>query len=528
MSDQNAEMIARAVEAALAKQRRRNRWIAVGVGLVVVAALIVLLLPSIIAGTGLRNRVLAKAFPNWNGSIDCGAASLGWLSPVQFKNVVITSADGEEVVNVPLFETERTLWQFITGGDDLGELRLTDATIVIVVQEEGVNLSDLVKRTPKSAPEEIGSAAPAERKPKLSLKLVNATLSVRGETPDAPAATLAPLNVRASADYDAAGQRVWTIDKGRILENVPVTREVVDSGMKYVTPILANAAWVEGTFSLDVEECRIPVATPKLSKASGKISIHSVEAGAKNPLVVELVGFAGTLLNRDVPTKIRVADESGVDFKLEDERVYHGRLEFGLPEVSSELLVQTEGSVGLDQTLDLTSDIPLPLQRFGDHPILQRLGNQKIRLLIKGPLSEPQISVAGAMTKTGENTVQELLKQLSGSVKPGDEPTADEVVETLKSLGDQLIPAERRKPGEREPVEETIAKEALSIGSKLLDRTRQRIEERRAEREQPKDAPESKPADEVEPQTKKPRVKSLLRGLFKAIDETREDIERQR
>src|SRR5690606_34211871 len=134
------------------------------------------------------------------------------------------------------------------------------------------------------------------------------------------------------------------------------------------------------------------------------IFIHSVEAGAKNPLVVELVGFAGTLLKRDVPTKIRIADESVVDFKLEEERVYHGRLEFGLPEVSSELLVQTEGSVGLDQTLDLTADIPLPLQRFGDVPLLQRLGNQKIRLLIKGPLTEPQISLAGAMSKTGENT----------------------------------------------------------------------------------------------------------------------------
>src|SRR5690606_3500011 len=105
------------------------------------------------------------------------------------------------------FETERTLWELVTGGDDLGELRLTDAKIQIVVQEQGVNLSDLVKRPSQPAPAQGEPAKPAERKPTLSLKIANAILSVRGDSPQTPTATIGPLNLRASAHYDASGQR---------------------------------------------------------------------------------------------------------------------------------------------------------------------------------------------------------------------------------------------------------------------------------------------------------------------------------
>lgn len=518
MSSQNEKLIADAVQAELAKRRRKSLWYAGGAGLfaAVLFLLLLILLPAIIANTSLRNRILTKAFPNWKGTIESEAATLWWSSPVRFANIRITSPDGREVVNVPEFETEKTLWQFISDRNELGEVRVSGAKIHVIVQEEGVNLSDLVQR---SDPQTLD-------KPTLALTIANAALTIESKTQDVPPVTLQPLNLRASVDYDAAGQRIWTIDKGKILDNAPVTREVVNAGMKYVTPVLANAAWVEGQFSLDIDECHIPVATPEKSKVSGQLSIHAIQAGAKNELIVEIVGFAGTLLRREVPTQVRLANDSVVDFRLEDERVYHSNLRFGLPEVSTELLVETQGSVGLDQTLDITADIPLPLERLARTELIRSLGNHKLRLAISGSLADPQISLQGALTKTTQSTAQELLKQLTMSKVA---PKVEEVTNMLDNLTDVLTPQKETDPTESaEPVEtpaeetaeERIAKEAFSIGSKILQNAQKRLQDREAAKDAESDADAEAPKEQSQ-ETQRPKRKGLLRGLLDRLDEPR-------
>lgn len=488
------QRVAEQVKQELANRRRRNLRIAAVSGLLLIIPLLVILyLPVLVAKTGFRDRALASAFPNWKGRIESKSASLWWFSPVRFENVVITSADGEKAVSIGRFESQKTLWSLI-GADDLGELRLDDADIQIVVLEEGVNLSELVKREGKP-----------DRQRTMSLVLKNASLAVRGTAPDFPETKLSSLNVNASLEYDNAGNRIWKVSSGRLLDKIPVTRDLVETGLKYIAPILANAAWVEGKLSLDLEQCEIPVSNPRESLVTGQLSVHSIEAGAKNPVIIDIMGFAGNVLQREVPTNIRLADESVVDFRLENGRVQHRNLKFGLPDVSPELQIETEGSVGLDRTLDLTAVIPLPLARFADNPLVRGLANHKITLAITGTLKEPQINLVGALTGTSTNTAQELLQQLMQA--PAAASKSMDILRDLQQLGD---PGKAKaEAGASEP---KVEEQLFSIGQELLDQARKQTEKRLKAQKSEESSTDAKDKPEEKKERKRP-----LQGLLKRL-----------
>jgi hypothetical protein len=171
-----------------------------------------------------------------------------------------------------------------------------------------------------------------------------------------------------------------TLPPGPLAEQVQITPAMCASALKYIAPVLADVSTAEGSFSIALDGCRIPMEDPAKGELAGRLKIHSVKV-SPGPLVRE---FA-VLMGRAAPAKLR--RESVVSFRMVGGRVYHQGLELIFPE----LTIRTYGSVGLDQTLALMAEMLVPPKWLGNNTFGSALRNQTIRLPIGGTLSKPKI-----------------------------------------------------------------------------------------------------------------------------------------
>lgn len=199
---------------------------------------------------------------------------------------------------------------------------------------------------------------------------------------------IAPLNLPASEGRLqfgptvrlAPGPMLVTHDPGRVIDRVRITPEMCNQALQYIAPALAGVAKAEGRFSIDLDGAQLPIDDPAQSDVGGRFVVHSVEIGP-GPLTQELA----VLLNR--ASAARLSRESVVTFRMVNGRVYHRDLELVFPD----LTIRTHGSVGVDRTLAILAEMPVPPKWIGNNPLGDALRNQTIRLPIAGTLDKPQI-----------------------------------------------------------------------------------------------------------------------------------------
>lgn len=171
-----------------------------------------------------------------------------------------------------------------------------------------------------------------------------------------------------------------SLPPGPVAQKVQVTPAMCASALQYIAPVLAGVTTAQGSFSIELDGCRIPMADPAKGELAGRLTIHSIQVGP-GPLIRELA----ILLGRATPAKLR--RESVVPFRMVDGRVYHRGLELIFPD----LTIRTYGSVGLDQSLAIMAEMPVPPKWLGNNVVGSALRNQTIRLPIGGTLSKPKI-----------------------------------------------------------------------------------------------------------------------------------------
>ena len=152
------------------------------------------------------------------------------------------------------------------------------------------------------------------------------------------------------------------------------------SALGYALPVVAGVAQAEGELSLDLKSGRVPVTEPTRGDVAGWLTIHSAQISA-GPLVRELA-----VLLKGPPT-LTLAKDNVVPFRLVNGRVYHNGLELHFPE----LTIRTSGSVGVDGSLSLVAEMPVPPKWLGSGKLAQAVGKQTVRLPIAGTLSNPKL-----------------------------------------------------------------------------------------------------------------------------------------
>jgi hypothetical protein len=198
-----------------------------------------------------------------------------------------------------------------------------------------------------------------------------------------------------------------TMPAGPVITNVRISPEVSEAMLKYVAPILAGTTQSEGLFSLKLDGMRVPLADSRRADSAGQLTVHSVRV-VPGPMASQFVGVAreiealvkrrdpAGLLSKQV-TLVSVSDQQ-VNFRVADGRVYHQNMEFQIGDIS----LRSQGSVGFDQTVSLTLQIPIQDAWVAKEPVLAGLKGQSLQVPVGGTLTHPQMDQRALAQLTGQ------------------------------------------------------------------------------------------------------------------------------
>ena len=207
-----------------------------------------------------------------------------------------------------------------------------------------------------------------------------------------------------------------TLQPGRLAHQVRINPIMCAHGLEYIAPVLAGIASAEGVFSIELDNCRIPIDAPGRGDLSGRLIIHDVRVGP-GYLIQELAQLAGRA------NQVQITRQSVVPFRMVDGRIYHRDLELAFPEVT----IRTYGSVGVeDQSLAMMAEMPIPARWQTNPAVAAALRNQVIQIPISGTLRQPRIDrrafdqlARQFMQNAAQNMLEtQLNKQLDRILQP--------------------------------------------------------------------------------------------------------------
>ncbi|HJN10033.1 MAG TPA: hypothetical protein QF564_15205 [Pirellulaceae bacterium] len=212
---------------------------------------------------------------------------------------------------------------------------------------------------------------------------------------------------------------VLQLAHGSGAENVRITKEMCQSWLKYVAPLVADATAAEGTFSVRLDGASVPLDVPQSADIKGKLIVHQAHIGP-GPLARELLLVANQIralaegqplgaIGSAAGTWLELPDQE-IDFKLLDNRIHHQGLEMRVKDV----VIRTRGSVGTDQSLSMVAEIPIRDQWLSSSRYLASLKGQSLRIPIQGTLSKPRLerSALEQLTRqTLTNAASGLIEQ---------------------------------------------------------------------------------------------------------------------
>jgi hypothetical protein len=209
-----------------------------------------------------------------------------------------------------------------------------------------------------------------------------------------------------------------TLPPGPLITNVRISPEVSEALLKYVAPVLAGSTQSEGQFSMQLDGTRVPLAESKKADVAGKLSVHSVRV-VPGAMANQLIGVAQqveALARRRDPaaagakqvTLLNIRDQQ-VNFRVIEGRVHHQNLEFQVNDVT----LRSQGSVGFDQTVQLTLQVPIQDAWVAKEPLLAGLKGQSLQIPVSGTLTHPQLDQR-AIASLSQQLLQGAAKQAIG------------------------------------------------------------------------------------------------------------------
>jgi hypothetical protein len=208
---------------------------------------------------------------------------------------------------------------------------------------------------------------------------------------------------------------------GPVVTNVRISPEVSEAMLKYVAPVLAGATQSEGLFSMQLDGARLPLGELKRLDSAGKLTVHSVRV-VPGALAREWIGLAQQIeaiarrrdplaLAQKPPVTLLAIRDQQVNFRVVEGRVHHQNMEFQV----GDIVMRTQGSVGLDETLSLMLQVPIQDAWIASQPLLAGLKGQSLQLPISGTLTRPQMDQRAIASLS-----QQLLESAAGQAIGGE------------------------------------------------------------------------------------------------------------
>ncbi|MEX0938718.1 MAG: hypothetical protein WDZ59_12730 [Pirellulales bacterium] len=209
------------------------------------------------------------------------------------------------------------------------------------------------------------------------------------------------------------------LPRGQLIDQVHISPEVIDAGLKYVSPLLSQATRSQGRFSLAIDGAQIPLDQPIDAGSRGELTIHEARV-TPGPLAMEILAIARQIRSlrqgdRLLPqlataeardrTLLEMSQEQ-IAFEVSGRRVHHRGVTANVGDVE----IRTHGSVGFDQTLAIVAEVPIRDDWVGQRPWLAGLRGQTMQFPVRGTLSRPELD---------PQTLRNLNAQLIGNAVEG-------------------------------------------------------------------------------------------------------------
>lgn len=211
------------------------------------------------------------------------------------------------------------------------------------------------------------------------------------------------LTATAAATLDPPPS-VFSLQPGPLVTNVAMSPEVNERILKFIAPVFADATQIDGQYSVTLRELALPLSAAEpggavaSGRAAGVLDIHRVRV-TPGPTAAEWVGLVKQIegLLRDgvqsvtqgSNTVLLSITDTPIEFQMVDGRVYHRGLKFYV----GDALVESSGSVGVDETLNLMLTVPILDKWVERRPqYLSGLRGQSVRIPIGGTFSKPKVN----------------------------------------------------------------------------------------------------------------------------------------
>lgn len=406
--------------------RPPRRWVRRFVWALAAVAFLVICFPTALRVPLVRRGVLGLALWRLNGRVEIGSAPLGWLRPIELTDISVSPPSGPPAIRVGQVRGDRPLWRMVFAPGSFGTIDIVAPELALVVTEDGTNLREILRGQPdKDEPPEDEEPPPLAQtlgRLNLRLRVSEGQVSFRGRDATAPWRAEG-IAAEAALEPAPGGASQLVVEPGPLVSDVAITPALCEDVLKFIAPNLAGVATARGSLSAEIDPGRIPLDDLALGQASGRLVIAQLEAGPG-----PLVGEVAKLLK--IESALSIPPDTVIEFRLANRRVTHSRFDFYV----GPLLVSMQGAVGLDQSLDLELEVPVPGQLLGQGTLAQALAEQTIVLPVRGTLAKPEID-ARALT---QSSVQALLGVVEALLR-GDGVTEESLTADLATQG--LIPA---------------------------------------------------------------------------------------
>ncbi|MCP4889761.1 MAG: hypothetical protein GY904_24535 [Planctomycetaceae bacterium] len=447
----------------------RKRIIAV----LLVIFLLVLLAPTIIAKTGLRDRLINAAIADDSLNASTQSASLGYLVPLSVQGFDLRADDGSLRVEMDSMKCEKSWLMMLFSNGELGTFRFRQPTLRVVtgIQSDDANLEDDGRIETDEDSDKAAEPSPIKSIPTLIADVEDARVQIRNASRTEPAIDLQGVNFTIRSEQSDFGSIV-EIDPTTILDEQPLTPELCNQGVQLVAPMLADALSVQGSVSFRLDHCSIPVGDLDKQQRlmhtdiDGTLRLSDVSVSLNNQITAVLTSLLKRFGRVDDDIQLTVSRSSEVRFRVVEGRVHHQGLMFLLPVGGADFELNSSGSVGFDDSLDLELALGLPDSLLGGGPIAKFLTSNPIVIQVVGSVSEPQVQLAS--DNGWQNRLQSMLDAIGSGV--------DEASDSLNSdANDTNDPNEETQNSSESAIE--TAGTVLDIFGDLLNRGTAREEQ---------------------------------------------------
>jgi hypothetical protein len=385
------------------ERRSGHKWLVrLIIASILVPPLLVLALPTIVATAGLQNVLLNRATAEKGVSARAGSASLGWFTPVTLRHMKVERDDRTLTVDTPSFSTERSLLDLLLGLPDVGTITLDRPSVVLRPNGE----------TSEGADEDADNGSKAVP-PQVTVVIRDGAVAIQLPSEAEPIVAVDDISfvARTERSNDVS---LLVVEPVKLIDRRRLTPELCARGLQFVAPFLSEATTVSGELTVAVKEFQLPIGDvtdedrARLTKFSGQIVLHEVETGIRNPVLAQIVSVIATLSGGRFAS-VRVADETQVDFRVENGQVYHEGLVLVIPELSEGLSIQTSGWVDFDENIDIRILLNLAGLATPRSELLTSLTQAPLEFRMTGTLKDPKIRLP-----EGRSMLDEFAGRLTG------------------------------------------------------------------------------------------------------------------